>query len=339
MVKIGIMGATGYAGRELVSILLRHSKVEISLLQAKMDAPSVYSAIFPEFYRRLELICELPNTKKVIKNCELVFLALPHKVSMIFVPELLNAGLKVIDLSADYRLDAATYKHWYGAEHTDKANIAKAAYGLPELYREKIKKANLIANPGCYPTSAILGLAPLVKEKAAVSSSIIIDSKSGTSGAGRTASLALSFAEVNENFKAYKVNKHQHSPEMNQELSKLAGEAVEVVFTPHLLPINRGILSTMYVKFPKRLNTKEVIEVYRKFYKDEPFVRVFDEGSSIETKNVSGTNFCDIGVVVDERKSQAIILSAIDNLVKGASGQAVENMNIMCGFEETEALL
>jgi len=242
----------------------------------------------------------------------------------------------VIDLSADYRLDYDIYKIWYGVEHKDKDNLPIAVYGLPELYYDQIKKAKLVANPGCYPTSAILGAAPMVKEKAVEEDSIIIDSKSGATGAGRRPDIALSFSEVNENLKAYKVNEHQHKPEINKILSQVAGTKIDVVFTPHLIPINRGILSTIYMKLTKRLNTKGVIDIYNKFYKGKPFVRIYDEGKLPQIRDIVGSNYCDIGVKVAGDK--LIVVACIDNLKKGAAGQAVQNMNIMTGLDETEGL-
>jgi len=256
---------------------------------------------------------------------------------MDIAPVFLKAGKAVIDLSADYRLDKDVYKLWYGMEHKDKGNIANAVYGLPELYHDRIKKAKLIANPGCYPTSAILGIAPMLSAKAVDKSSIIIDSKSGVTGAGRKPDLALSFSEVNENLKAYKVNEHQHKPEINKILSQVAGEDVDVVFTPHLIPMNRGILSTIYMKLTRSLDTKGVIDMYRKFYSGRPFVRIYDEGKLPQVRDVVLSNYCDIGLKVTG--NTLIAVSCIDNLKKGAAGQAVQNMNIMSGLDETEGLM
>ncbi|MEE8360354.1 MAG: N-acetyl-gamma-glutamyl-phosphate reductase, partial [Candidatus Omnitrophota bacterium] len=243
---------------------------------------------------------------------------------------------KVIDLSADYRLPAGMYEKWYDAQHTDLDNLKEAVYGLPEVYRDKINKAQLIANPGCYPTSIILGCLPIVKQGIAKVDTIIVDSKTGVTGAGRKAALPLSFSEVNENLKAYKVNAHQHKPEVNQELAKVTNKVVDIVFTPHLIPINRGILSTIYLKLKKDIDTKELASVYRKFYRTEPFVRVSSDRLP-EVRDVVNTNYCDIGVTVSG--SMAIIVSCIDNLIKGAAGQAAQNMNIMCNFDEKEGLI
>jgi N-acetyl-gamma-glutamyl-phosphate reductase len=271
------------------------------------------------------------------KNVAIVFLGFRHKVSMGIAPIFVKAGKIVIDLSADYRLSPEVYKIWYGVEHKDKANLPKAVYGLPELYKDAIKKAKLIANPGCYPTSVILGIAPALEEKAVDSDYMIADSKSGATGAGRKPDLALSFCEVNENLRAYKANEHQHKPEIVKILSEVAGRGVDVIFTPHLIPMNRGILSTIYLRLNKKLDTRSAVGVYKKFYQGKPFVRISDEGKLPQIRDVVGTNYCDIGVKVT--KDTLIVVSCIDNLKKGAAGQAVQNMNIMAGFEETEGLI
>lgn len=337
MIKVGVVGATGYAGEEVIKILINHKGVKISELSAVIEKEDLISSIFPAFKGRCDLVCHKPDAEKMAKNVDLVFLALPHKISMEIAPVFLKAGKVVIDLSADYRLDSDIYKIWYGTEHKDKANIPNAAYGLPEIYFDRIKKAKLIANPGCYPTSAILGSAPMVKEKAIDQGSIIIDSKSGVTGAGRKPDLALSFSEVNENLKAYKVNDHQHKPEINKILSEVAGSKLEVVFTPHLIPMNRGILSTIYMKLARKLDTKAAIDIYKKFYNGKPFVRVYDEGKLPQIRDVVGSNYCDIGLKVTG--DVLISVTCIDNLKKGAAGQAVQNMNIIAGLNETEGLM
>ena len=261
MLNVGIVGATGYAGEELIGILIRHPEVRITNISAKIDKPKIFSEIFPKFKNTLDLICTEPDIKKIISQCELVFLALPHTVSMEIAPSLLNAGKKVIDLSADYRLkDVKIYEKFYKTKQKDKVYIKEAIYGLPELYREKIKNARLIANPGCYPTAAILALAPVVAFGLIDSSQIIIDAKSGVSGAGRKAAEELIFSEINEDFKAYKVNTHQHMPEINQELSKLANRLINVTFVPHLLPLNRGILETIYLKKSQKSKINYIIQ-------------------------------------------------------------------------------
>ncbi len=336
MINVGIFGATGYAGEELIDILLKHPEVKITYLAAKIDKPAPIAEFFPKFMNRLDLICGLPEVEEAVSKCDALFLALPHTASMDFVPRLLSAGKKVVDLSADYRLkDAKIYDTFYQTTHKDKARIGDAVYGLPELYREDIKHAWLIANPGCYPTAAILGLAPLVACGGIDFDSIIIDAKSGFSGAGRK----FVASESGNDFKVYKVNVHQHAPEIDQELSKLAGKKIKVTFVPHLLPLERGILATIYVKKVQssEFGVQSTIGLYKKFYKKEPFVRILEEGSFPQLKDVVQTNFCNIGI--KEEPESAIIIVAIDNLLKGASGQAVQNMNIMYKFPEQAGLV
>ncbi|MFH1779195.1 MAG: N-acetyl-gamma-glutamyl-phosphate reductase [Candidatus Omnitrophota bacterium] len=338
ILKVAVVGATGYAGCELIKILLRHPKIKITSLSAKIEKPEPISNIFPIFKGLIDLVCDELDVKAVSKAADFIFLALPHKVSMEAAPNFLELGKKIVDLSADFRLKIKSeYETWYGIKHTNPQLLTTSVYGLPELYRKDIKKAKLVANPGCYPTGAILGCAPMVKKGLAQLDEIIIDAKSGVSGAGRNPTLQLHFSEANENFKAYKINQHQHMPEINQELSKLAKAKIEVTFTPHLVPMNRGILSTIYLTLKGRLTTKDAIKIYREFYKAEPFVRVLDETKFPETKDVYNTNFCDIGIKID--KTRAIVITAIDNLWKGASSQAVQNMNIMLGYKETLGLI
>jgi N-acetyl-gamma-glutamyl-phosphate reductase len=337
MIKVGVVGATGYAGEELLKILLGHPKVKITALAAKVERPQKISEIFPYFEGKLELICGELDAEDFSKKCDLIFLALPHRISMEFAPRFLKKGKKIIDLSADYRLkDTSVYEKWYKTKHLDSAGLEEAVYGLPELNKEKIKKAGLVANPGCFPTGIILACAPLIASDMVDSESIIADSKSGVTGAGRTAIVPLIFGEVNENIKAYKVNQHQHAPEIDQELSRLAENKIEINFVPHLIPANRGILSTVYFKLKKKTKTKDLIKVMEDFYKGEPFVRIHQEGIYPQIKDVQNTNYCDIGVKVTN--DLAIIISCIDNLQKGASSQAVQNMNLMCGFDEKEGL-
>ncbi|MFH1355294.1 MAG: N-acetyl-gamma-glutamyl-phosphate reductase [Candidatus Omnitrophota bacterium] len=338
MINAAIIGATGYAGEELVDILLRHPDVRIKNLSAKIDKPDEFSKIFPRFKGKISLICDEPNLEEIIATCDVIFLALPHTISMEIVPQLLKANKKVIDLSADYRLkDTKTYEKFYKTKHKDKANLMQAVYGLPEIYRVKIKKAKFISNPGCYPTASILALAPVVSLGIASLDSIIIDAKSGVTGAGRKIVEDFLYAEINENFKAYKVNMHQHSPEINQEVSKLASKKIKVIFVPHLLPLNRGILTTIYVKRQKGSKAKNLVSLYKKFYRKEPFVRIKQEGIFPMLRDVVGSNFCDIGI--KDATDNIIIIAAIDNLLKGAAGQAVQNMNIMCGFPEKAGLV
>ncbi len=337
MLKVGVVGATGYAGEEVIKILIGHKGVKITELSAIIDNEEPISSLFPVFKGKIDVICKKPDPAGMAKNVDLVFLGLPHKVSMEIAPAFLKAGKLVVDLSADYRLDPKVYEKWYGVVHKDTLNLTQAVYGLPELYCDSIKKARLLANPGCYPTSVILGIAPMLVEKALDRSSIIADSKSGVTGAGRKADIALIFCEVNENLKAYKVNDHQHKPEINTILSRIAGEEIDIIFTPHLIPMNRGILSTIYLKLTKPFDTESAIELYKEFYRGKPFVRVYDNGKLPQVRDVVGTNFCDIGIKVSG--STLIVISCIDNLVKGAAGQAVQNMNLMCGFAETEGLI
>ncbi|OGW84415.1 MAG: N-acetyl-gamma-glutamyl-phosphate reductase [Omnitrophica bacterium RIFCSPLOWO2_01_FULL_45_10] len=337
MFKVGIIGATGYTGEEIIKILSTHSRIKITHLSAVLDKEEPISNIFPSLKGRVDVICEKPDAEKAKDEVDIIFLALPHRVSMEFAPTFLRAKKKVVDLSADYRLSPDAYKVWYGIEHKDKGNIQEAVYGLSEIYRDEIKNASLIANPGCYPTSVVLALAPLIREMAVERECIIADSKSGVTGAGRRPDLALSFGEVNENMKAYKINEHQHKPEINKILSSLAGEETDVIFTPHLVPMNRGILSTIYVRLKKKLELKAALNLYKNFYSGRPFVRIYDEGKFPQIRNVVGTNFCDIGIKITG--GACVLVSCIDNLLKGAAGQAVQNMNIMCGFDETEGLI
>lgn len=337
-IRAGIAGVSGYTGKEALSILLQHPLVRVTYVAAN-NTQGPISEIYPEFLNRTTLVCRKFAVADAAKNCDVVFLALPHTESMHVAGKLLKTGVKVIDLSADYRLKSTkVYEQWYGHKHADAKNIAKAVYGLPELYRQKIKKSSFVANPGCYPTAAVLGLAPLVATRKDIGP-IIVDAKSGVSGAGRKASVSLLQAEAGENFKAYKVLSHQHAPEIDQTLSQLAGGTVKVHFTAHLLPIVRGILDTIYVQLNDGITLNQLHTLYKKFYKIEPFVRVHPLGSQPEIKNVNRTNFCDLGLAVSSDKKMVVITSAIDNLVKGAAGQAVQNMNIMFGFEEVEGLI
>jgi len=338
MLKIGIMGASGYAGEELIRILLNHPEIQIQALAAKIDNTAIYD-LYPWLKGRLDLECRDMSAEEIAEKSDCVFLALPHKVSMQFAPLFLKAGKKVIDLSADFRIrDVGVYEKWYEVKHLCAGHIAKAVYGLPEFYRENIKKAQLIANPGCYPTGAILGCAPLLKNGLVDTEFIVCDAKSGVSGAGRVPSQALMFTEIQNSFRPYKVNSHRHMPEIEQELSQISGAKVKVNFIPHLVPMERGILSTIYLKLKKKINTKEALRLYRDLYKKEYFVRVLEDSACPDTKDVARTNFCDIGVKVFPERSLAVVMTAIDNLVKGASGQAVQNMNIMYGFEEKKGL-
>lgn len=338
VIRTGIVGISGYSGGITFELLLNHPQVRITYTSANNTRGAV-SDIWPQLKGKTSLTCNKYDEKKAIKLCDLVFLAVPHTVAMTIAPNLLKAKIRVIDLSGDYRLETASaYKKWYGADHKDDQNLSKAVYGLPELYREKIKKADLVSNPGCYPTAAILALAPLITIQTEKIESIIIDAKSGVSGAGKKATEALMFARVNENFKAYKVLHHQHTPEIDQYLSFLAEKSVQVTFVPHLLPVNRGILETIYVRLKEKLSPGEIHSMYTKFYKTEEFVRTLPPDTQPELKNVVGTNYCDIGLALSEGGDMLVITSAIDNLLKGAAGGAVQNMNIMYGFKENVGL-
>lgn len=337
MVKVGIAGASGYTGAELLRLLASHSGVEVHMV-SRQEGGEVLEQLFPSLagYFDLELISHDP--RKMGSACDVVFCCMPHKASMSVIPEILDGGAQVVDLSADFRFrNIKTYEKWYTAHSAPDLN-KEAVYGLPEFYREKIKPARLVGNPGCYPTGAILALAPLVKKRLAAPDSLIIDSKSGVSGAGAKPSETSHYVEVNESIRAYGVGSHRHTPEIEEQISALAGEDVKVSFTPHLTPMERGILTTCYAALTKKMETPELLSVYGDFYKNEKFVRVLPEGTLPRTKWVRGSNYADIGVVSDPRTGRAVIVSAIDNLVKGAAGQAVQNMNIMTALPEDAGL-
>ena len=339
MLRVAIIGASGYTGVELARILCNHPELELTAATSRQYAGKPLSAVFPNLLGKTDLICENLSIDELCKRADLFFAAVPHKTAMDLVPQLLREGKKVVDLSADYRLrNVATYEEWY-QEHSSPEFIKEAAYGLPELYREQIKKARLVANPGCYPTSIVLGLAPLSKEGLIDPGTIIVDSKSGTTGAGRAASVGTLFCEVHDGFKAYKVGgTHRHLPEIEQELSVLNKEQVTISFTPHLLPIARGILSTSYANLSSDISENTLRKLYMDIYDKEPFVRLLPEGSFPATQYVRGSNFCDIGFAIDKRTNRIIVVTAIDNIVKGAAGQAVHNMNLMCGIDESTGL-
>lgn len=339
MLRVAICGGSGYAGAELLRILAAHPHVNITVATSEKSAGKKVTDLFPHLYRYRDVIYEPLDREKIISRADLFFMALPHAASQVAVDFFVAQGKKVIDLSADYRLrDAATYEEWYKVPHMFPGTLKKAVYGLPELHRKKISRASLVANPGCYPTGAIIGLIPAIKKGLIKLDSIVIDSKSGTSGAGRQSEVSFSYCEINEGFRAYSIASHRHTPEIEQELSAAAGKSVRVNFTPHLLPVDRGILTTIYAKLAKGLEGKDVHGIYQAAYGKEPFTRVLDTGKFPNVKNVRGTNLCELGVAVNKRTATLIVVTAIDNLVKGASGQAVHNMNIMMGFDETEAL-
>lgn len=333
--NVGIIGASGYAGAELARILCNHPEVKLTIATSRQYEGQPLSEVFPNLRGKADIVCENPTVEELSEKADLFFAAVPHKTAMNLVPSLLGAGKKVIDLSADFRLrDVATYENWY-QPHSSSQFLEEAVYGLPELYRKKIATCRLVANPGCYPTSIILGLAPLLKAGLLQADSIIADSKSGTSGAGRAASTGTLFCEVHDGFKPYKVGRaHRHTPEIEQELSTLNQSPLIVSFTPHLLPISRGILSTVYASLAKNITHETIQNLYEEMYTDEPFVRLLPEDTFPATQYVRGSNFCDISVKIDATTNRVIVMSAIDNIVKGAAGQAVQNMNIMCGYKE-----
>ncbi|MCB0663713.1 MAG: N-acetyl-gamma-glutamyl-phosphate reductase [Saprospiraceae bacterium] len=336
MIKSAIVGATGYTGSELVSILLRHPEVEISLITSNSRAGEKFSDIHPQFLG----FCDLELQKADViddYDIDVCILALPHRVSMDFVKKWKDKPFKIIDLSGDFRLsNAKTYEAWYNKEHVIPEMVPTVPYGLPEINRENIKGAKVVANPGCYPTTSILGLAPLFQAGKVEKDSIVIDAKSGTTGAGVKASATTHFSNVNDNFKAYGLKTHRHTVEIEENLGSLNGGEVMVQFTPHLLPVDRGILATSYARPTGKMTNKELMDLYKNYYKDEPYVRVRE--SAPELKFVRGTNMCDIYPTYDERTNRIIVLSVIDNLIKGAAGQAVQNMNIMLGLKETLGL-
>ncbi len=335
MIKAGIMGATGYVGLELMRILNSHVKVEIKKITSVSYSNESYAKVFESFRHMPELVCGESDIEALAEECDVVFLALPHGLASKQVTEDILKKTKIIDMGADFRLkDYAVYEEWYQVEHFGKGLLEEAVYGLVELNREKIKGARLIANPGCYTTCSILALYPLVAEGIIKEDSIVIDAKSGVSGAGRGVNLGMHFCEVNENFKAYKIAGHRHTPEIEEQLSYGAGKNIVLQFTPHLVPMNRGILATSYASLKKPVDFKEVKAVYEKYYGDEFFVRLCKENVFPETKWVVGSNFCDIGFAIDQRTNRIVVVSALDNLCKGAATQAVQNMNLLFGLEE-----
>lgn len=340
MVNCSVVGATSYTGAELIRILVRHPQVKIGCLTSRTENGLPVRELIPSLDKSDQHVIEQFNFKRVLAASDVVFLTLPHTSAMKFGGDFYEKGKIVIDLSADFRLkNAKIYEHWYQERHLRKSLLKQAVYGLPEVYRDQIRSADLIANPGCYPTGAALGIYPLLTEGLIDKSSIIIDAKSGVSGAGRKLSPATQFCEANENFGAYKVNRHQHAPEIEQTLSEAAGAQVRVTFVPHLLPINRGILSTIYLRKKPWVKKDRLVKTFEAFASKEPFVRFLGLGRFPSVRNVQHTNFCDVGLAADEASDQVIVITAIDNLLKGAAGQAVQNMNIRLGFPEPEGLV
>jgi N-acetyl-gamma-glutamyl-phosphate reductase len=339
MIRAAVVGATGYAGAELVRILCGHPQVELTILTSRQFAGSRFDAVYPAFAGSVNLTCEELVVEKVCDKADIVFLALPHQLPMTLVPEFVRHNVRVVDLSADFRFnDAAVYEAAY-QPHTARDLLDKAVYGLSEIYFEDIRSAALIGNPGCYPTSALLPLIPLVKAGFLDLSTLIVDSKSGVSGAGRSLAITSHFCEVNESFKAYKVASHRHNAEMDAVLSRVAKQPVQLTFVPHLVPMSRGMLTTIYATPLKGVTGDDVRNCLTVAYSDHAFIRLCADGRTPDTLHVKGSNYCDIGSVLDTRANRLILISAIDNLVKGAAGQAVQNMNIMLDLDQTSGLL
>ena len=344
MIRAGIIGSTGYAGGELVRILLGHKDVEIKWYGSRSYIDKKYASVYQNMFQLVDDVCKDDNMEQLAKEVDVIFTATPQGLCASLVNDEILSKVKVIDLSADFRIkDVKTYEEWYKIEHKSPQYIDEAVYGLCEINREKVKQARIVANPGCYPTCSTLSIYPLLKEDLIDGNTIIIDAKSGTSGAGRGAKVDNLYCEVNENIKAYGVAGHRHTPEIEEQLSYAAGYPITLNFTPHLVPMNRGILATEYATLKKKpdgtLPTYDEIKaVYDKYYANEKFVRVLKKGVCPETKWVEGSNYVDVNFVIDERTGRIIMMGALDNLVKGAAGQAVQNMNLLFGFDEAEGL-
>ena len=339
MIKVGIIGATGYAGSELVRILLGHKDVEIKWYGSRSYIDKKYASIYQNFFQLVDATCMDDNMEALADQVDVIFTATPQGLCASLVNEEILSKVKIIDLSADFRIkDVKVYEEWYKLEHKSPQFIEEAVYGLCEINREDVKKARLVANPGCYTTCSILTCYPLVKEGIIDPNTIIVDAKSGTSGAGRGAKVDNLFCEVNENMKAYGVATHRHTPEIEEQLGYACGEKITINFTPHLVPMNRGILATAYASLKKEVTYEEVKAIYDKYYADEKFVRVLEKDVCPQTKWVEGSNYVDVNFKIDPRTNRIIMMGAIDNLVKGAAGQAVQNMNLMFGLKESEGL-
>lgn len=339
MLKVAVVGATGYTGIELIKLLWAHPRVRIAALTTRQKEPLAVRTLVPSLPKDADLEIRRYPLKELKRKADLFFVCLPHTQAADTVAELIKAGKTVIDLSADFRLrDTRAYEIWYTVKHRHPDLLKRAVYGLSEVYRSEIKKADLVANPGCYPTGVILALAPLLRRRLIDPRGITIDAKSGVSGAGKKLSPTTQYCEVEGNFFAYKVGRHQHTPEIEQVLADVAGRKIEVTFVPHLLPLERGILSTIYLRRKKDVDSATVKKAYETTYRNEPFVRVKEENTFPELHDVRYTNYCDIGFTCDRTSDRLIVVTALDNLLKGASGQAVQNMNIRCGFPEEEGL-
>ncbi len=341
MIKVGIIGSTGYAGGELARILLQRDDVEIKWFGSKSYVDQKYASVYQNMFQIVDDVCMEENMERLAEIADVIFTATPQGLCASLVNEELLSKTKVIDLSADFRIkDVAVYEKWYKLTHPSPQFIGEAVYGLPELNREDIKKARLVANPGCYPTCSTLAIYPLVKEGLIDTDTLIIDAKSGVSGAGRGAKVENLYCEVNESCKAYGVAGHRHTPEIEEQLGYAAGREILLNFTPHLVPMNRGILVTAYADLtPEGLDAARVRDAYEKYYGEEQFIRLLPSGECPETKWVEGSNFVDIGFVIDERTNRIIMMGALDNLVKGAAGQAVQNMNLLFGLQENTGLM
>lgn len=336
MIKVGILGATGYTALELIKLLLRHPYVQITAATSRQEVGQPISSVHPSLQGRLDLTVEENAPDMVAAKTDCIFCCLPHGASAEQAVEYLNRGKRVIDFSADYRLhDLETYETWYQVKHPDSPRVGQIAYGLPELFGDQITDATLVANPGCFPTSAILALAPLLQQGIIAGDTLVVDSKTGVSGGGRTPKLPFHYPECNESVNAYNVGQHRHMPEIDEVLKRFSGVEVQSIFTPHLLPMDRGILSTIYADPKSSLSQEKALSILRDFYKDAPFVQVVEHLPA--TKHVSGTNYCHITARVVRHR--LVLISVIDNLIKGASGAAVQNMNCMYGWDQTTALL
>ncbi|WP_202925694.1 N-acetyl-gamma-glutamyl-phosphate reductase [Virgibacillus sp. MSP4-1] len=334
MLRVGIIGANGYSGIELIRLLHEHPHVTLNLIVSHSTSGTPITELYPHLQAIYEEQLETLDTDKVASQVDLIFFATPARVSKDWLPAFAEKGIQCIDLSGDFRLkDPDVYQQWYNAEHTNPAYLQEVTYGLADVYPEKVRRARVIANPGCYATAALLGLIPLVEKKCISPQSIIIDGKSGASGAGRKPYLTTLFGEVNENVKAYKLGQHQHIPEMEQVLTEVNEAPIQVTFSTHLIPMTRGIMCTIYADLQEACSAKEIIQAFEAYYDSTPFVRVRPEGTWPSTKEVYGSNYCDLGVTVDERTGKVTIVSVIDNVVKGASGQAVQNMNLINGWD------
>jgi N-acetyl-gamma-glutamyl-phosphate reductase len=341
--NVAVVGATGYTGQELIRLLVQHPSVKVHTAVSSSNTGKTFASVYPGLSKLADFTCSADNIETLSSEVDLIFLALPHGLAAKMVSQEVLEKCAVVDLGADFRLkNAGDYDDWYEFTHPNPKLLDCSAYGLPELNREKIKAAKLIANPGCYATCSILSLAPLLSSGLIDESTVIVDAKSGVSGAGRSLSLGVHFDECNESIKAYKLGSHRHTPEIEQALNPYAKKALAISFTPHLVPMNRGILTTAYGSLNKRMTEKDLFDLYTEFYKDEQFIRIFNpeagEYKYPETRFVKGSNYCDIGLSIDKRTNRAIIVGALDNLVKGAAGQAVQNMNIHFGWHESMGL-